>query len=187
MGVDVNETAGGAEKHREGDRNEDPTSTGEPLSSGSPQGCGRWWRGRKLLQGRKENGPEANYVTEDLELDLRATAHAFLAWTQPTQEREGVQPGGMAALKCDLQRVLADQAHVLQSKLLRIEALDTGQAARSAGFTAALGAGARPAKLLTRIGAAVSVLPDDVHHVAFAVDVDADWKRVGVLQWVRRP
>jgi len=92
----------------------------------------------------------------------------------------------VAALKCDLQRVLADEAHVLKSKLLWSEVLDARQAARGARLTTTLGTGARPAELLPRVRAAVAVLPNHVHHIAFAVGVDVDWKRVGVLQWASR-
>jgi hypothetical protein len=89
----------------------------------------------------------------------------------------------MAALKSDLQCVLADQAHILDPQLFRSEVLDPSQAARRSCFTATLGAGAGPPELLSRVGAAVAVLPRDLHHLTFAVDFDVDWKRVGVLQF----
>ncbi len=88
----------------------------------------------------------------------------------------------MAALERDLQGVLADQAHVLDSKLVLGEVLDPGQAARRPGLTATFGAGARPPELCSRVSAAVAALPCDLHHLAFAIDVDVDWKRVRVLQ-----
>lgn len=93
----------------------------------------------------------------------------------------------MATLERDLQRVLADQAHVLDPQLLRGEVLDAGQATWRSRFAPALGAGARPPQLLSRVDAAVAALPRDLHHLALAVDVDVEWKRVGVLQLLCRP
>ena len=93
----------------------------------------------------------------------------------------------MAALECDLQGVLADQAHVLDPQLLRGEVLDAGQATWRSRFTPALGAWARPPQLLSRKGAVVAALPRDLHHLALALDVDVEWKRVGVLQLLCRP
>jgi hypothetical protein len=93
----------------------------------------------------------------------------------------------MAALESDLKRVLADQAHVLDPQLFRGEVLDACQAARRSGFTATLGARACPPELFSRVNAAVAVLPRDLHHLALAVDVDVEWKRVAVLQVLYRP
>ena len=91
----------------------------------------------------------------------------------------------MAALERDLERVLADQAHVLNSQLLGGEVLDARETAGSAGFAATLGARARPSELLTRVGAPVLVLPSDLHDLTVAVDVDAEGKRVWVFQLSR--
>jgi hypothetical protein len=89
----------------------------------------------------------------------------------------------MAALERDLKRILPDEAHVLDPKLIRGQALDAGESTWSSGFTATLGARAGPSQLFARIGAAVAVLPSDLHHLALSVDVDVEWKRVGVLQF----
>src|SRR5258708_39676421 len=105
------------------------------------------------------------------------------AVAQGPKERERIEAGGMATLKGDLERVLPDQAHVLEPQLLGGKAIDPRQAAWRARFAAAFGARASPAELLTGVGAAVAVLPDHVHQLAFAIDIDADRKRVGVLQW----
>jgi hypothetical protein len=88
----------------------------------------------------------------------------------------------VAALKSDLDRVLADQAHVLDTQLVGREALDAGEAACRAAFAATLRAWARPPKLLTRVGALVAALPRDLHDLSLAIDVDVDGKRFGVLQ-----
>jgi hypothetical protein len=88
----------------------------------------------------------------------------------------------MAALEGDLQGVLADQAHVMDAQLLCRQALDPRQAARRAGFPAALSAWARPPELLARISASVAALPLDLHHLALSIDVDIERERVGVLQ-----
>jgi hypothetical protein len=88
----------------------------------------------------------------------------------------------MAALKCDLQGVLADQADVLDPQLVGGEVLDARQAAGSSRFASTLRARTRPPELLSRISAAVAVLPRDFHHLALAIDLDVDWEWVGVLQ-----
>jgi hypothetical protein len=88
----------------------------------------------------------------------------------------------MAALKCNLDRVLADQAHVLYAQLVGRKAFDAGKAAGRTAFAPTLRARAGPPKLLTRIGALVAALPCDLHHLSIAVDVDVDGKRFGVLQ-----
>jgi hypothetical protein len=88
----------------------------------------------------------------------------------------------VAALESDLQRVLPDEAHVLDPQLVRREVIDSGQAARRSCLTSALGAWACPSELFARICAAVTTLPLDLHHLALAVDVDVEWKRIRVLQ-----
>ena len=88
----------------------------------------------------------------------------------------------MAALKCDLERVLPDQAHVLKSKLFGSEVFHPRQSPGRTRLAPTLGARTGPAELLARVDAAVPVLPDHVHHLAFAIDVDVDRKRIGVLQ-----
>jgi hypothetical protein len=142
-----------------------------------------------LLQGRKENGPDRNYVTKDRAPNrvLRSALGALRAVAERPQHRERVQPGGVAALECDLKRVLSDEADVLDTELFGSKVLDTREAPWGTCLTATFGAGAGPAELLARIGAVVSVLPIHGHHLAFAVHVDVDWKRVGVLQLVSRP
>jgi hypothetical protein len=88
----------------------------------------------------------------------------------------------MTALECDLQRVLPDQAHILDSQLVRVKVLDARQPAGRSRLAAAFGAGTGPPELLSRVNAAVAALPRDLHHLALAVDVDVKWKRVEVLQ-----
>ena len=88
----------------------------------------------------------------------------------------------MAALECDLDRILADQARVLNSQLFGGEVLDARQPAGRTAFAATLSAWARPSKLLTGVGAAVAVLPGDLHDLSVAVDIDIDRKGIGVLQ-----
>jgi len=89
----------------------------------------------------------------------------------------------VSAFKPDLQRVLADEGYVANSQLLVRQCLHARQPARCAGLAAALGAGARPAEALTRVGAVVTALPCDLHHLLGAVDVDGDRERVWLFQW----
>ena len=77
---------------------------------------------------------------------------------------------------------MPDQAHVLKWKLLGSEVFPQRQAPGRTRLTSTLGARTGPAELLARVDAAVRVLPDHVHHLAFAIDVDVDRKRIGVLQ-----
>jgi hypothetical protein len=88
----------------------------------------------------------------------------------------------VAALECNLECVLPDQRDVLHAQLGGIKVLDASKTSGGAGLAATFGAWACPAKSLTRIAAAVPVLPRDHHDLAFAVDVDGEWKRVGVFQ-----
>ena len=88
----------------------------------------------------------------------------------------------MAALERDLDRILADQARVLDSQLVGGSVLEARKAAGRTAFAATLRARAGPAKLLSGVGAAVAALPGDVHDLPLAVDVDVQRKRVGVLQ-----
>ena len=88
----------------------------------------------------------------------------------------------MSALERDLECVLADQRDILHAQLVWIQALDPRQAAGCAGFATTFSAWARPAKSLTRIGAAMPILPGDHHDLAFAVDIDVERKRIGVFQ-----
>ena len=101
---------------------------------------------------------------------------------ETAQEREGVQAGGVAALERDLEGVLADQAHVLDPQLRGIQSLDPGQSPGSSGLASTLSARARPSELLPAVDASMAALPLDHHLLAFAVDVDVQRKRVGVLQ-----
>lgn len=88
----------------------------------------------------------------------------------------------MAAIESDLERVLADERHVPDEKLVGIQALDPSQAPRHARLAATFGAWARPAQALGGIGASVPVLPRDDHDLPFAVDIDSERKWVGVFQ-----
>lgn len=88
----------------------------------------------------------------------------------------------MAALERDLEGVLADQAHVLDPQLGRIQRLDPGKAAGGSRLTPAFGARACPPELLAAVHAAMTAFPFDHHLLALAVDVDVQRKRVGVLQ-----
>jgi hypothetical protein len=108
-------------------------------------------------------------------------------WAHSGQLQSARSIENVAALECDLKRVLSDEADVLDTELFGSKVLDTREAPWGTCLTATFGAGAGPAELLARIGAVVSVLPIHGHHLAFAVHVDVDWKRVGVLQLVSRP
>ena len=86
----------------------------------------------------------------------------------------------MAAFERDLERVLADQRHVLDAQLIGVEVLDASKTSRHAGLAATLRARARPAQTLAGIAAAMTVLPRDDHDLA--VDIDGERKGVGVFQ-----
>jgi hypothetical protein len=88
----------------------------------------------------------------------------------------------MAGLERDLDRVLADQAHVLDSQLIVGEVLDPSEPASRTAFAATLRARARPSQLFAGIGAVVPILPGDLHDLTFAVDVDVEGERIGVFQ-----
>lgn len=88
----------------------------------------------------------------------------------------------MPAFECDLERVLADERDILNAQLVGLEILDASKPSGHAGLATTLRTWAGPAKTLGLIGAAVPVLPRDHHHLAFAVDVDCEWKRIGVFQ-----
>jgi hypothetical protein len=89
----------------------------------------------------------------------------------------------MSAFKRDLQRVLADQGYVLYSQLVVWKAADAAQPAWSSRLTAALRAWTRPPQRVGGIGAVMPAFPLDLHHLARAVDVDVDRKRIRVFQW----
>jgi len=91
------------------------------------------------------------------------------------------------ALERDLQRVLADQAHILDPQLFRRERFHAGQAPRGTRFAPAFGARACPPELLAGIRAAVAALPFDLHHLALAIHIDVEWERVWILQVVPLP
>jgi hypothetical protein len=88
----------------------------------------------------------------------------------------------VAALECDLDGVLADQARILNAQLFGGKVLDARQPAGRTALAATLRAGARPPKLLTGVGAAMAALPRDLHDLSVAVDIDIDGKGIGVLQ-----
>jgi hypothetical protein len=88
----------------------------------------------------------------------------------------------MPALERDLERVLADQRHVLYAQLVGVEVLYASKTARLARLAAALRAWTRPTQSLGGIAAAVTVLPRDDHDLAFAVDIDCERIGVGVFQ-----
>ena len=88
----------------------------------------------------------------------------------------------MAAFERNLERVLADQRHVVDAQLVGVEVLDASKTSRRAGLAATLGAWTRPAQSLAGIAAAVAILPRNDHHLPFAVDIDSERKGVGVFQ-----
>ena len=88
----------------------------------------------------------------------------------------------MAALERDLERVLADEGHVLDAELVRSECREAREAPRGSRLTATFRARARPPQPLTCVLAAVAALPLDLHDLAFAVDVDVQRKGVGIFQ-----
>ena len=102
--------------------------------------------------------------------------------TQRAKVRERVDAGGVPAFESDLEGVLTDERDVFDTQLLGTQRLDPGQAAGCAGFTATFGARTSPSQLLGGVGGVVAAFPCDVHRLARAIDVDVDWKRIGVLQ-----
>lgn len=107
---------------------------------------------------------------------------ALGAVAKSPKQDERVEAGGVAAFKCHLERVLADQSHVLHAQLIGVEMLDASETAREAGLAATLRARACPAQSLGRVAAAMTVLPCDDHDLTFAVDIDSERIRVGVFQ-----
>src|SRR5260221_8511024 len=112
----------------------------------------------------------------------RSTSSVFFAVAEGSEIGKGVEAGVMSAFKPDLQRVLADQGYVANTQLVVWQGAKPGQPARCARLAAALGAWARPAQAVCVIGAAVSALPRDVHHLRGAIDVDGDGERVWLFQ-----
>ena len=88
----------------------------------------------------------------------------------------------MSALERYLEGVLADERDILHAQLVGVQVFDTRQPSRRAGLAATFGAWTRPAKSLTRIAAAMPILPGDDHHLTFAVYVDVERKGIGVFQ-----
>jgi hypothetical protein len=88
----------------------------------------------------------------------------------------------VSAFECDLQRVLTDECHVFDAQVIGAEAFHPVEATWCTCFAAALGARTRPPELFAGVAAVQSILPNDVHRLALAVDVDCGGKRVGVLQ-----
>jgi hypothetical protein len=90
----------------------------------------------------------------------------------------------MAAFECDLKRVLTDENDVFDAQLFRAERLHSREAPGRTRLTATFSAWTRPSQLLSGVGRAFAAFPRDVHRLARAIDVDVDWKRIGVLQWL---
>jgi hypothetical protein len=88
----------------------------------------------------------------------------------------------VTALECDLEGVLADERDILNAQLVGREARHAGKTSGRARFASAFGARARPTQALARVSAPVAALPNDLHHLAVAVYVDRQRKRVGVFQ-----
>ena len=101
---------------------------------------------------------------------------------QRAKVRERVDAGRVPAFERDLECVLTDEHHILDAQLLGTERVDPGKAPGSAGFTPTFSARARPSQLLGRVSGAVAVFPGDLHRLLCAIDIDVDWKRIGVLQ-----
>jgi len=118
-----------------------------------------------------DNGPPG--------LSQKSAAYGF----EPAKVRERVDARRVAAVEGDLQRVLAHQRDVFDPELVRAQGIDSREPSRCAGLTATFGAGACPSQLLTGIRNLVPVLPRDLHHLARAIDIDVDRKRIWILQW----
>ncbi len=88
----------------------------------------------------------------------------------------------MTALERDLKRILTDEGDVLDAELFGAERLDPGQAPGGTGLTATFSARTRPSQLLGCVLRVLAVLPRDLHRLPRAIDIDVDWKRIGVLQ-----
>src|SRR5690348_4607868 len=114
----------------------------------------------------------------DVEIDNEPAALCH----QSPQEAKRIDARVVAALERDLQRVLPDERHIAYAQLILVEASHTREPAWRARLAPALRARARPPQLIARVSRARAALPDDVHHVARAIDVDVGWKRVWVLR-----
>lgn len=88
----------------------------------------------------------------------------------------------MAAFKCDLQRVLPDQGHILDAQVVGAEAFHPVEPAWRPRLATALCAWAGPSQLFARVAGVHPVFPNDVHRLMLAIDVNSRGKRVGVLQ-----
>jgi len=84
--------------------------------------------------------------------------------------------------KRDLNRVLADQAGLVELSLVRIQLLNQVEPAGAAGLTATFRAGTSPAQLFAAEPGFVGVLPDHLEDVLFADQVDLGRKRVRIPQ-----
>jgi hypothetical protein len=101
---------------------------------------------------------------------------------QRAQVRKRIEASRVTALERDLKRVLTYESDVFDAELLRAERLDPGQPPRGAGLTSTFSARARPSQLFGGVSRAFAVFPGDVHRLPGAIDIDVDWKRIGVLQ-----
>jgi hypothetical protein len=88
----------------------------------------------------------------------------------------------MPAFKCDLQRVLADQGHILDAQVIGAEAFHPVKPSGRPCLATTLCARARPSQLFARVAGVHPVFPNDVHRLMLAIDVNGGGKRVGVLQ-----
>jgi hypothetical protein len=88
----------------------------------------------------------------------------------------------VSALERYLEGVLADERDILHAQLIGVQVLDPRQPAGRAGFATTLGAWTRPAQSLTRVTAAMPILPGDHHRLAFAVYIDVEREGIGVFQ-----
>jgi len=90
----------------------------------------------------------------------------------------------VTALESDLKRVLPYESDVLDAELLGTERLHSGEPPRGAGLTSTFSTWARPSQLFGGVSRAFAVFPGDVHRLPRAIDIDVDWERIGVLQWL---
>ena len=99
-----------------------------------------------------------------------------------SEKCKGVQPGCMPAFESDLERVLANERHVLDAQVIWAQSFHPRQPSWCSSFTAALGTWTGPPELLARVGGVTAVLPRHIHDLAPTVDVNGEGKWVGVLQ-----